>query len=232
MQKSRIVILAIIFLGVAGTLGQLIISDPSGQRRIRPREFTFPTTIEIPNWQSLSSYSIDPDTLSNEAHRRLIAGKVYSYQQGDRSLTIEMIYAIDTNGKVSNFLDDYTSIPPSLALSSQRIERYSDQVGYYLLFQDSERAYLTSCINPRGKSTVTLEQFQQNRYRHDIRVERLWRWFSNSESIRDFRCIWVNLSIPLEKGWSEETFPATAFSTLENVWFFWHEWWKPRFPQP
>ncbi len=96
-----------------------------------------------------------------------------------------------------------------------------------MLFKDQNDAYLASCINPRGESTVTIEQFNKNRYDHDIRPERLLRWFLRAESIRDFRCLWVSLSIPITDQRTDE-----AFSTLEAVWFFWHDWWKPHFPQP
>jgi cyanosortase A-associated protein len=227
-KNVRIAILGVLSLGIIGVLGQILVSNPGERPGSTRTAFTFPEMIDLPNWQPVSSQAIDHTQVNHkDARRRLIAGQIYQYEQGDRQLTVATVYNVDTNGRVNNFLKEYTSIPHTLTLSQYRIERYRERVGYYVLFEDQKNAYLASCINPRGESTVTIEQFNKNRYNHDIRPERLLRWLLNAESIRDFRCLWVSLSTPIAQQGTDE-----AFSTLEGIWFFWHDWWKPRFPQP
>lgn len=226
-KNLQIAVLGVLSLGIIGVLGQILLSNPAERSGSTRTTFTFPEMIDLPNWRPVSSQAIDPAQVNHEdARRRLIAGQVYRYEQGDRQLTVETVYNVDTNGRVNNFLEEYTSISPALVLSSDRVERYRKRVGHYVLFEDQNNAYLASCINPRGESTVTIEQFNKNRYDHDIRPERLLRWFLRAESIRDFRCLWVSLSIPITEQGTDE-----AFSSLEDVWFFWHDWWKLRFPQ-
>jgi len=84
---------------------------------------------------------------------------------------------------------------------------------------------LRSCINPRGPGVITYEQFIQNRYTYDWQPSRLLPVLLGQEPLRDHRCLWTYLSLPLEN-LSEQQ----AYSILEEVWLSWYQWWHPRFP--
>jgi cyanosortase A-associated protein len=229
MPSVRTVTLAFLLLGMVGALGRLLFF-PVAQtdQPLSPRAFTFPDQVDLAGWQSLTGRPITLSSLAAQPRpsSKLLAGHVYQYQSPSHRLTIEMVYAIETNGNVVNFLDDYTTVPPSVVRSGERLERFSDQSGHYLLFVNDQTAYLASCINPRGGSTIILEQFHRNRYLNDFRPERLWRWFFKSESIRDLRCLWTNMAIPLG---NEQ--PEQGFSVLEDTWLIWHSWWQEHFPK-
>ena len=86
-------------------------------------------------------------------------------------------------------------------------------MGYYILYNDKKNAYLTSCINPRGGSTVNSSQFMQNRYKHDINSQRILPWILGQDVFRDDRCIWIQLSIPLDR-----EVVTTTYTVLESIW--------------
>lgn len=218
-------ILAITCLGTFAVLAKLILV-PTTAQPFRPAVFEFPATVPLSGWQPSASGPVDHSPNYQMARQRLLSSKQYEYQRQGTPLQIELYYTIDTSGNVMGFLRNYTSIPLSAIQPSVRDERYREGVGYYLVFVHQQRAYLTSCINPRGGSTVTLPQFRHNRYTQDIRIDRFFRWLLNAESIRDERCLWVNLSTPLANGSQE-----TVYSVLESAWVSWYNWWQPRFPK-
>jgi cyanosortase A-associated protein len=50
-------------------------------------------------------------------------------------------------------------------------------------------------------------------------------WLLGKASIRDRRCLWTQLSIPVT-----ELEPKQAYLILEKSWQEWYQWWQPRFP--
>jgi cyanosortase A-associated protein len=81
----------------------------------------------------------------------------------------------------------------------------------------SKRAYLDACINSRGGSTFTEEQFRANRIQYDVQFNRLLPWLLGQQELRDQRCLWTHLSIPLN-----QSSPESSYHILENAWFSWY----------
>jgi len=75
-------------------------------------------------------------------------------------------------------------------------------------------AYLNACINSRGGSTFTKEQFNYNRIHRDTQFNRLLAWLLIQQPLRDKRCLWTHLSIPLNR-----SSPESAYVILENACF-------------
>lgn len=225
-QQIRTSILVATCLSVFAVLGKSLLIPDTARDRPAPPPLAFPNSIPLTGWQAASSRSLDQIPNDPIAEQRLLSGHIYDYQRDDLTLQIQMYYTVDSSGNVLGFLRRYTSVPRSVAGASNRIERQQPGVGHYILFVHQQQAYLTSCINPRGGSTVTAPQFQRNRYTYDIRVDRLLRWLLFSDNIRDFRCLWVNMTIPLKAA-----SPEAAYAVLEAVWTPWHQWWQPRFPE-
>ncbi|BAU14344.1 hypothetical protein LEP3755_48910 [Leptolyngbya sp. NIES-3755] len=157
--------------------------------------FEIPQTLNLPNWSLQSSSAI------NENQSNFQSGKIYQYQQNQTAIDIEVRHIVNTDGDVRDYLQVYQSI----ALSTSPTVRYKD--GYYAIFTHQNRSYLSACINPKGESTFTGVQFARNRNLYDIRLDRIVPWIFSATSLRDERCLWVQLSTlnrdreGLEKTW-------------------------------
>lgn len=177
--------------------------------------FVFPEKVPLPQWQLSKSRSF-PN--SKKSHLELKAQKYYQYIQNNLPLDIEMSYV--TEGNVPVFLKNFTSI------SSSAVLRQQEGIGYYGLGVNQNRAYLSACINPYGNSTFTEEQFNQNRFHYEMRPQHILSWLIGQRQLQHKRCLWAHLSIPLNN-----SSPEAAYEVLENVWFSWYQWWRPRFTQ-
>lgn len=224
MQKMywkplRIFLLALTFSSVLVVVGKSLLD--SNPEQGSSTDFSFPPDIPLTEWQPLESDSLEDENASN-----LVSGRLYRYQhqENKNSLDIEMRYIINTDGDIKTLLNqhlDSETYPGKLTIHHQ------EGIGFYGIAATPERAYLSSCINPHGGSTVTAEQFRNNRNTYDLQVSRLVPWLLGQQELRDFRCLWTLLSIPLEDTTAEQAYPI-----LENAWVSWYAWWQPRFPDP
>lgn len=218
-KPLRIFLLALTFGSVLTVVAKaLLYSSPETGPSA---DYNFPPDIPLTEWEPLESESLPAQNPSN-----LIAARLYRYQheQNKSSLDIEMRYVIDTDGDINTMLNKHLNSetsPGKLTL------RHQEGTGFYGIAATAERAYLSSCINPYGKSTVTAEQFRNNRNTYDLRVSRLVPWLLGEQELRDFRCLWTTLSMPLDNTTVEQAYPI-----LENAWVSWYAWWQPRFPDP
>ncbi|MBD2214894.1 cyanoexosortase A system-associated protein [Nostoc linckia FACHB-104] len=138
------------------------------------------------------------------------SGKDYSYIKNDQQLELQMRYVINTRGEPNPFIQPLSK---NLIQESQKNIRYVKGIGYYTLYSDSKQAYLSACINPRGGSTVSSNQFMQNRYNHDLTWNRVLPWIFGQGVLRNNRCIWTQLSIPLNGEVDSSIYPV-----LESFW--------------
>lgn len=215
-KHPRLIFLIAIFSTVLGVLVKSILF-PATSKTTTP--FSFPVTIPLQGWESLPS-----STLVDSSGARIppsLSGRRYQYIKNNLTLNIEMRYFVNTSGEVKNFIKSYESISVSPAI------RQKEGIGFYGLFTNQDKAYLSACINPHGFSTFTERQFKQNRNVYDLQFNRLLPWLLGQENLKDERCLWTSLSIPLK-----QSSPEMAYQNLENAWFSWHQWWSPRFPKP
>lgn len=224
MEKVRISLLAAIFGGVFCVLGRTILTPAASKVAATP--FAFPADVPLPEWQFKSSHALAVPITTNPSY---LSGKYYQYIHNNLTLDIEMRYVINTKGDIKSLIKNYSSMPPASSKLSL-VLRQRRGIGFYSLFAYQQRAYLSSCINSRGSSTVTVSQFRHNRYLYDNIYnisfkERLIPWLQGRGSIQDMRCLWAHLSIPLKHTSSE-----TTYQTLEKAWVSWYQWWHPRFP--
>ncbi|MGB3208936.1 MAG: cyanoexosortase A system-associated protein [Crinalium sp.] len=214
-KEIRLYLLAITFFVAIFTLGKRILVPVD-----KSITFNLPNEVALQNWQGLAS---EPLANIQGENFTSVDGKHYQYISNNQKLTIEARYLISTNGDIQKLIEK-SSLIPSLD-KSLLVNRYSDKVGFYSLFSHNKRAYLSACINPRGGSTVTSEQFTDNRNTYDLQINRLVPWLLGKEDLRDWRCLWTLLSIPMIKSSTEATYPV-----LEEAWISWYNWWVPRFP--
>lgn len=225
-MKVRISFLTIILGSVFFFLGKTILLPVNSKIKISP--LAFPTVVPLSEWQFINSYPLTAPVVSSSTY---LSGRHYKYVKENLTLDIEMRYMVNTDGDVKSFIQNYSSIPlPPGQLSL--ILHQQEGIGFYSLFTNQRRAYLSTCINSRGGSTVTDLQFRRNRDVYDNIYsmwdkERLLPWLLGRGSVRDMRCLWVELSTPVKKSSLNNT-----YSTLEKAWFSWYQWWHSRFPQP
>jgi cyanosortase A-associated protein len=221
-QQPRQIFLAIAFAGVLLALGRISFGSPPGQRSLSA--FTFPSTVPLPEWQLLDSSVLDRSTVQpTNSFDTVIASRKYLYKRKGQLLTIEMRYMASNLGNLEAYLNRHTAIKMS---ENQLITNLRDRpdVGFYSLFTYEGRSHLAACINPRGGSTITSDQFLANRYKYDLQWQNLLAWLLGKGSIPDKRCLWVNLSLP-------QVGEKTTYPILEKAWSSWYSWWRDRFPQ-
>ncbi len=216
----RILFLTIIFGSVLLVLGTLILINPN-TTNYTAAPSVLPPEVSLPGWQPVASRPLTSNITKNP---KFIFGRQYQYMRNSLPLELEMRYIADTDGDIMFFLQTFTSIPPTAALMSNMYRQ--EGIGFYSLFANQGKAYLSTCINPRGSTTVTAQQFMQNRNSHDLKLERVLPWLFGQEQLRDPRCLWANLSIPVKDASSEQ-----AYQILKNTWFSIYPWWQQRFPK-
>lgn len=221
----RLTLLALTFVGTFGVWAKLSTAPKAESGTTQTVTANkLQETVPLPNWQQSNSTPLSPNEDSE-------FGRTYRYQQNGSQLDVELHYMI-SDGNVSRYL--FVHSPVHTANANLKV-KYEPNVGYYGLVTHENTAYLSACINPRGGSTVTEQQFTQTRYTHDLQPSRILPWMLGKESLIDYRCLWTLMSIPLKK--NNTTSPSeraiseeSAYKELEAAWFSWHQWWQAHFP--
>ncbi|AFY34353.1 cyanoexosortase A system-associated protein [Calothrix sp. PCC 7507] len=209
-QHFRLTLLLLTFSSILLLLGKVIWFPVSNKSNLT--SFVFPEKIPLPQWQQVTtSLVLQPAPKKIE----VTSEKSYRYIQNHLPIDIEMRYV--ANGDVPLFIKNFTTI------STSAIVRQREEIGFYGLGIDKQRAYLSACINPRGESTFTIEQFNQNLYNLDSK--HILSWLQGKGNLKDRRCLWTHFSLTLDN-----SSPETAYQKLEKAWFSWYRWWQPRFP--
>jgi cyanosortase A-associated protein len=217
-QAWRIGLLAITLSGAVVVIGRAI-ATPKTVATEAPVP-TFPQSIPLPAGQFIQTSAVKSD-------KGAVLGQQYTYQTPNQpnaaTITAEVRQELG-DGNVSRFLFVHT--PIRTANSTLQV-RFQKDMGYYGVLTHEGKAYLSACINPRGGSTVTEQQFTQNRYQYDLNIGRLVPWITGQESLLDRRCMWTLMSTTVTPG----TPPEIAYKTLEAAWFPWSQWWQSNFPR-
>ncbi|WP_315791139.1 cyanoexosortase A system-associated protein [Fischerella sp. JS2] len=180
-------------------------------------DFVFPEVVPLPQWQLKSSKDLSQQIQNNS---ELLAQRNYKYTRKDLPLNIEMRYV--KIGDVNQLIKKYTQI------SSSVIIRQREGIGYYGLGFEQQKAYLSACINPQGYSTFTNTQFNENQQQKYQYWELLLSWlFAQKQVIKDKRCLWSHLSVPLKN-----SSPEATYQVLEAAWFSWYQYWHSRLQKP
>ena len=215
-QSVRIIAIALTLCGVVGVLVKAILFPNPPRDRLN-YSFDFPATVAIAQWQLINT---EPLKTTDQDH--LNPGQQYQYiRQGDR-VKIEVRYEHYTDGNVNRLLNIYTPIKPATVWLTVK---HREDIGYYGLFTYQDQAYLSACINPSGQSTVTEQQFVQNKYSYSWSPQRTLLWVIGQNDLFDGRCFWTLLSTNVTSN-SDTTSLEKAYQNLEEVWFDWYRWWK------
>ncbi|AFZ13635.1 hypothetical protein Cri9333_2789 [Crinalium epipsammum PCC 9333] len=213
LKQLRMSLLVITNAFVILVLGKIVLSPPIH------KESLFPPVVPLPKWQLIDS--IESKAISGKPW--ILSGRDYRYIQNQLPLTIYMRYVEPTDGDVKQLINNHTSIKFSDAQPKLSIRQQSG-VGFYGVYVYQQRVYLDACINVRGSSTFTAEQFSNNKKLYQWQFNRLLAYLLADTPLNERRCLLSHLSIPL-KG----TSPEAAYNNLETIWFSWYRWWSFRF---
>ncbi|RAM51386.1 MAG: cyanoexosortase A system-associated protein [Hapalosiphonaceae cyanobacterium JJU2] len=170
----------------------------------------FPEAPPLSQWQ-LKSTKAFPHDIQDDSE--LLAQKNYQYMRQGLPLDIEMRYV--KTGDVNQLIRKYTKI------SSSALVRKKEDIGYYGLGIEQQKAYLSACINLHGNSTFTNTQFKQNQRQIEQPWQRLLPWLLGREQLRENNhCLWAHLSVPLNN-----SSPQATYQILETAWFYWYKYW-------
>ena len=164
----------------------------------------------------------DEVLINSESQEKIASVKHYQYIKNNLSISVRVSYVVNTRGNVHQLIATQTDVAENI-LNQQRIKKHNS-LGFYSLFQDNDYAYLSSCLDSQGNTTVTSQQFSENLNQIKINPSLLGKWLVGKASIRDRRCLWFHLSVPLQ---SEVN---NSHAVLENTWIDLVEWWSPNFP--
>lgn len=183
----------------------------------RPK-YQLPTQINLANWRSLPSQDLKLP-LEN-----LVTARQYLYSDAANSHQVQ-IDAIYLN-KVNSFINMTRAINIQYIESTLQL-KYAANIGHYAIFADQDKAYLTSCINPTGQTTLTEAQFNSNQNQYDVVLSRLGLYLLGTGDLRDYRCLFTVISMPI----TEATNTPINYQYLEASWIDWHRFWKDNFPE-
>ncbi len=212
-KSIRIPFLMGILMGTLLIFGKGFLASPSERTELAP--INFPATVPLDGWRFLGSVSPENTETTTSVPEEQ---REYRYARNGKLLEIKMHY-IGGGGKLLEILEGRYQVK----LSAVDV-RWLEGTGHYGLFRDKQRVHLNACINPRGTSTFTSIQHQQNKMLYDVRLERLPPWLLGQKRLIDLRCFWADLSLPLV-GINE----GEAYKILEDAFASWHPLWQANF---
>ncbi|ACK73632.1 conserved hypothetical protein [Gloeothece citriformis PCC 7424] len=228
--KIRLSLLGLTLVGILGVLFKLI-WFPAEDKKLSTTDFVFPQTVPLSNWeqQETRKLRLIPKK-ENGLRPGFDPGQLYKYVKDKDALEVEARYA-KYHGNINSHLIVYRQLPP--ATISPKI-KYLKDTGYYGVFTHKNQAFLSACVNPKGQSTATEQQFTKNRYLNSWSIQRTFLWLIGQEDLFDGRCLWTLMSVPisnydpyllvLEKDLEDE------YQKLETAWVEWYRWWKNNLP--
>jgi cyanosortase A-associated protein len=225
--KFRFRLLAVLVVSSLLILGRSLIDSNIG----KPTPLVFPEQIELDQTSIKISTSQASEVINDpqEFYKKpkFLFGRRYQYLVDDIAVDLDLRYIVGTEGNIAEILNTLKNINTSEdGLSQKTILK--EPTGHYLTFTHQGRAYLTACINSRGISTVTQEQFNDNASDRAMDRDVIISWLLGQKDLRDRRCLWTLMSTPI----TPNSDLKVTNEKLEKMWILWYEWWKPRFPEP
>jgi cyanosortase A-associated protein len=211
-------------IGVAIALGWAILNPQAGRREVRP--FAFPADIPLSGWRLQNSQALTFREPEVKHVNVPIAGRRFHYQAiaaPSFPLEVKAVYVVGTLAEVRGLVKQLGNIELK---GNTTWTVQESEAGHYAWFVQADRTYLTSCLNPRGGNTVTSEEFLHNRHTLDFQPQRLAWVLLGQEGLRDRRCLWIQISTPIQG-----LDPEVTRQRLKSFWLPWQAWWRDRFPQ-
>lgn len=208
---------------VSSSLVVLRLATTPAQKPPEPT-YTFPASIPLSNSNFVKATPIGVQkrytpSLATSADDLTISGQSYRYIRNGQSIEIEMRY-FDRLSHVPDILRETTIQLNRIEFAQQRMA-----TGTVAMYQRSNRLFLTACITPFGETTVEGSEIGSLQLRPAILARRAIPWLLGQEPLRDRRCLWTRISMPINP-----TSPETTQQDLGQVWSEWINWWNSHYP--
>lgn len=224
----RIILLSLTLFGLLGVLLKVILF-PTEEKKQLTSNFVFPDIVPLSGWQQKETIKLKTFK-ATPLGPGLAPGQLYKYVNNQGYLEVEGRYE-QYKGNINRYIVIYRNMPP--ATLKPRI-KYKKDLGYYGVFEDKDKVFLSACVNPKGESTATENQFSNNRFANGWGIQRTFLWIIGQQDLFDGRCLWTIMSVPitnydpyqitLEKDLEDE------YQKLETAWVEWYQWWKANLP--
>ncbi|MCU0548361.1 MAG: cyanoexosortase A system-associated protein [Leptolyngbya sp. Prado105] len=187
--------------------------------------YTFPEAIPLSRWEFVKATPIAiqkryTPSLATALDDLTISGKQYRYLRNGRPLEIEMRYFIATYTNVSDILRDLTINAQKLDWNTER-----SQVGTRFVYQQANRLYFSACIPPTLETTISDGELRGAQNQPALLGQRFLPWFIGQKPLRDIRCLWTKISLPIDANT-----PAKTEQDLDQAWTEWIQWWQKNYP--
>ncbi len=231
-QKTRVSLLGVLLLSILGVLiYQILFPTETENSDDNTQSIEIPDTVPLSNWKLVNSRPLKFSQTDDDV--KAVPGKIYQYTNDQEVLNAEIRYE-KYRGSFNHFLIIDMGMP---AATINPDIYYEKGVGHYALFEHEDTTYLGSCINGKGEATVTLNQYNKNRYLRGWGLTRSFLWLIGEEDLVEYRCLWTIMSIPKS---SELDFTINidpnnkelneVEKKLQKAWLDWYPWWKNNFP--
>ncbi|MEY2978726.1 MAG: hypothetical protein ACO31I_03195 [Prochlorotrichaceae cyanobacterium] len=235
----------IILLGtIVGIVAILVGLPKSWFTSFDPENF-YPENLPLPSsnslsWEFISGSPVNPNEEwigyrylyqipgEDSATLTLSAEVFLPWSQPPAPIRNKQILALIAQG------DRDATMPPN------RIQ-YDAEIGYFGEFVYQNRAYLSACILPEGGTVFNSSQHQQSRNILIKNPQHILLWIIGLRDLRDWQCLWTNLSLPIQgvaielpveadqitpkdlAKITEET--EKSFVVLRSFWSSWYSYW-------
>ncbi len=224
--------------GSIGVLGNAIINTPKPSSLQAPVAFNFPQSVAISdaNIAATKPLAAKDKVGAGQSYRYTVptqpsSGTPKSGSGKPQVIDLEIRYITDgvaNRPTMDAMLPFFNNIPAKVVLAPSTMKE-EPGMGFYSLFADKKTAYFGTCINPRGITTVTGDQFHANSnpnpFGGGVPYQRFIPWVLGQQTFRDSRCLWTVLSTPID-----EAAPDATIKTLQTVGINWARWWQGNFP--
>ncbi len=231
---SRHLLLSGICVGIALTIGKLLLDPTTSQRQYTA--IPLPQALPLPESQLLESQPIQLPQAESPKYDQILSGQKYRYIRSGIPIQLELRDVVNTGGNIHKLIQEQLS----WKANPPKFQDVQTPIGFYRRFTQQGNVYLESCLSPAGHSFVTPAQFRSQLYQHIWQPDRLLGWAIGQNSLLDKRCLWVQLSIPTEKINSGSTTSnnqkfianddALAEQLLEEQWRSIASWWMSKSP--
>lgn len=220
-QSLRLGILAANVLLLVGVTAAVFLNPNVGNLQ----EYEFPENLNLRGWKLEDSEALKPVEKPEYEGSNYAAGRHYRYRQGNIPLDVEVRYVTETLGGVDLFTREHERFTAKADEEeiTARIRQRAES-GHFAEITYGGYAYISTCINPRGFSSATPEQYERNQELYDRVLERVIPWLLGRERWRDDRCLWTLMYTPLGNN------PQAAHGRLESAWQDWFQLWQGNFP--
>lgn len=151
---------------------------------IKTNQSKFPKSIALDYWEAVKTDKFNYEHKLTEGRR---------YQEKKHNLAMEVYFIPVSQGENLTLINQYLELqikPKEIALKSD------NKIGSYGLLNKNNRTYLSTCIHSKGKTAFTSQQF--SKLANDNLSSRILPWFLGLSDLRDWGCLWVNMSISLD----------------------------------